>query len=174
LGGILTNALRNVIEKIKERLDLETLDHNPPATSASNETSVVQMANIGDKRILLTGDVGPEGLDEAAAFAENANSSIQPTLVQIPHHGSRRNVTPSVLNRWLGTFPSDRRGDAIASVGKNEAIYPRKKVANAFTRRGYSVYSTHEGWINFYDGYDRRQNMGYASIIPFSSDVEDD
>jgi hypothetical protein len=174
LGGILTNALRNVVEKIKERLDLETLDNNPPATSASNETSVVQMANFGGKLLLLTGDTGPEGLDEAANYAENISLSIQPALVQIPHHGSRRNVTPAVLNRWLGPYPSDRRGDAIASVGKDQAIYPRKKVANAFTRRGYQVYATHGGWINFYDGYDRRPNMGYASAIPFSSDVEDD
>jgi beta-lactamase superfamily II metal-dependent hydrolase len=174
LGGILTNALRNVIEKIRERLDLETLDNNPPATSASNETSVVQMGTFDDKRILLTGDVGPKGLDEAAAYAENISLSIQPWLVQIPHHGSRRNVTPAVLNRWLGPYPSSRRGDAIASVGKDEDIYPRKKVANAFNRRGYDVYSTRTGWINFHDGYDRRANMGYASTIPFSPDVEDD
>lgn len=173
LGEVLTNALRNVVEKIKERLDLETLDNNPPATSASNETSVVQMATFGDKRVLLTGDVGPKGLDEAAAYAENNSLSIQPWLIQIPHHGSRRNVTPTVLNRWLGPYPSGYRGDAIASVGKDEDIYPRKKVANAFTRRGYNVYATHNGWINFRDGYDRRPNVGDAPIIPFSPDVED-
>jgi hypothetical protein len=61
LGGILGAALKNVVEKIKERLDLETLDNNPPATSASNESSVVQMGTFGTDRILLTGDVGPKG-----------------------------------------------------------------------------------------------------------------
>jgi hypothetical protein len=101
LGGL----LGSVIDKIKERLDLETLNTNPPPTSASNETSVVQMATFGDKRILLTADVGPQGLDEAAAYAETQSLFIQPTLVQIPHHGSRRNVTPAVLNRWLGSYP---------------------------------------------------------------------
>ena len=55
-------------------LDFETLDNNPPATSASNETSVVQMATFGDKRILLTADVGPEDLDEAAVYAEKYQS----------------------------------------------------------------------------------------------------
>jgi hypothetical protein len=131
LGAILGGALRTVIEKVKERLDLETLDENPPATSASNETSVVQMATFGDRRILLTADVGPQGLDEAAAYAETLSLIIQPDLVQNPHHGSRRNVTPAVLNRWLGPYPAASRGDAIASVGKDEDIYPRKKVANA-------------------------------------------
>jgi hypothetical protein len=172
-GSYIGNAFRAVIEKIKERLDYETLDENPPATSASNETSVVQMGTFGDKRILLTADVGPEGLDEAAEYAELLYLNIQPTLVQIPHHGSRRNVTPAVLNRWLGSYPAGNRGDAIASVGKDADIYPRKKVANAFTRRGYSVYGTHGGWVNFYNGYDRRPNVGSATVIPFSPDVED-
>ena len=165
---------KNIVEKIKERLDLETLDTDPPATSASNETSVVQMGTFGTKRILLTGDVGPKGLDEAAAYAENISLSIQPSLVQIPHHGSRRNVGPAILNRWLGPYPASRRGDAIASIGKDQDGYPRKKVANAFTRRGYDVYATRDGWVNFHDGYDRRPNMGNASLIPFTPDVEDD
>ena len=104
LGGILGAALKNVVEKIKERLDLETLDNNPPATSASNESAVVQMGTFGTERILLTGDVGPEGLAEAANYAESIYLQIQPNLVQIPHHGSRRNVTPAVLNRWLGPY----------------------------------------------------------------------
>jgi beta-lactamase superfamily II metal-dependent hydrolase len=173
LGGILTEALRKVVEKVKERLDLETLDANPPATSASNETSVVQMATFGDKRILLTGDVGPDGLNEAAAYAESAGLVIPPTLVQVPHHGSRRNVTPAVLNRWLGTYPSQRRGDAIASIGKNEDLYPRKKVGNAFTRRGYDVCATRAGWVNFRGGYDPRPNMTSVPVIPFTPDVED-
>ncbi|MCP3473219.1 hypothetical protein NLM33_23180 [Bradyrhizobium sp. CCGUVB1N3] len=150
------------------------LDNNPPATSASNETSVVQWASFGNKRVLLTADVGPEGLAEAADYAEQISLLIQPTLVQIPHHGSRRNVTPAVLNRWLGKYPADNQGSAIASVGKNADIYPRKKVVNSFTRRGYHVYATHDGWINFTYGYDNRRGMKDADVIPFTSDVEDD
>jgi beta-lactamase superfamily II metal-dependent hydrolase len=174
LETLLGGTLRSVIEKVKERLDVETLDTNPPPTSASNETSVVQMATFGDKRILLTADVGPQGLDEAAAYAETQSLFIQPTLVQIPHHGSRRNVTPAVLDRWLGPYPASGRGYAIASVGKDQDIYPRKKVANAFTRRGYSVCATRNGWVNFVQGYDRRPGMVDTPIIPFSPDVEDD
>jgi hypothetical protein len=35
-------------------------------TSASNETSLIQWANIDKKAIVLTADVGPQGLNEAA------------------------------------------------------------------------------------------------------------
>ncbi|WP_342710043.1 hypothetical protein AAFG13_37630 [Bradyrhizobium sp. B124] len=172
--GSLFKAAADVTEKVLESLGYETLDDNPPATTASNETSVVQWACFGDKRILLTADVGPEGLAEAADYAEQISLQIQPTLAQIPHHGSRRNVTPTVLNRWLGKYPAEHRGHAIASVGKNADIYPRRKVANAFTRRGYEVYATHDGWINFVHEYDRRSGMKDADVIPFSPDVEDD
>jgi beta-lactamase superfamily II metal-dependent hydrolase len=171
--GSLFKVAADVAEKIKERLDLETLDDNPPATSASNETSVVQWGSFGNKRILLTADVGPGGLTEAADYAEQISLLIQPTLVQIPHHGSRRNVTPTVLNRWLGKYPAENQGSAIASVGKNADIYPRKKVANAFTRRGYSVYATHTGWVSFRHEYDRRAGSVSADVIPFNPDVED-
>lgn len=169
LGGV----LREFAQKILERFDFETLDNDPPPTSASNETSVVQMGFFGDKQVLLTGDAGPEGLNEAAEYVEGLTWSIQPTVVQIPHHGSRRNVTPAVLNRWLGIYPAFGRGNAVASVGKDADIYPRKKVANAFTRRGYDVHATHGGWVNFREGYDYRADAVDLVPIPFSPDVED-
>ncbi|WP_426436043.1 hypothetical protein [Bradyrhizobium genosp. P] len=172
-GGIL-RRIADVAEKVLERIDFETLDNNPPATSASNETSVVQWALIDGKHILLTADAGPEGLAEAAEYAEKTSLLIQPDLVQIPHHGSRRNVTPAVLNRWLGTYPAADRGYAVASIGKNADIYPRRKVANAFTRRGYKIHATRLSWINFVNGYDRRAGVVDAHVIPFNPDVEDD
>jgi hypothetical protein len=173
--SLFTDALTGVFERVKERLDLETLLDDPPATSASNESSVVQMATLGTHRILLTGDVGPQGLAEAAAYARTQSLfDIKPTIVQVPHHGSRRNVTPTVLNEWLGTFPAENRGRAIASVGKDKSDYPRRKVSNAFTRRGYRVFSTHDGWVSFRDEYDQRANVVTADVIPFSPDVEDE
>ncbi|MCA1530802.1 hypothetical protein [Bradyrhizobium yuanmingense] len=72
LLGTLFKAAADVAEKVLERLDYETLDENPPATSASNETSVVQWASFGNERVLLTDDVGPEGLAEAADYANRS------------------------------------------------------------------------------------------------------
>ena len=118
LGAVLGGA-RNVLDVVREAWDIETLDENPPATSASNETSVVQMGVFGAKRALLTADVGPDGLREAAQYARAMGLFGSPNFVQVPHHGSRRNVTPSVLNEWLGAPLEDRnsrRGVAFCSV----------------------------------------------------------
>jgi beta-lactamase superfamily II metal-dependent hydrolase len=175
LGRGLFELARSVIDAIKETMDVETLDNNPPATSASNETSVVQLGMYDNKKILLTADVGPAGLEEAALYAHSRGFLSPPDMIQIPHQGSRRNVTPAVLNAWLGEpnggVPG--RGSALVMVGKNKNEWPRKKVKNAFIRRGYPVFVRRsEGWMHMPYGYDNRGSTMTAE--PFSHDVEED
>ena len=79
-------------------------------TSASNESSVVLYADCeGSGRVLLTGNAGVWGLNMAASCAEQSGLLLQDfKFVQIPHHGSRRNVGPTILNRLLGRIrPAD-------------------------------------------------------------------
>ncbi len=140
--------LKSILEAAKkwleENWDVETLSENPqPPTSASNESCVVQYATLeAGKHILLTADVGPVGLNEAANYAASLGLSY-PTFVQMPHHGSRHNVTPAVLDRWLG--PRKAKGTAIGtafcSIGAGKPEYPRGQVKNAFIRRGFTVYA---------------------------------
>jgi beta-lactamase superfamily II metal-dependent hydrolase len=165
----------DLLERVKETFDIETLDPNPPETSASNETCVVQLGMYDNRKILLTADVGPEGLMEAARYAQACGLLSAPDLVQIPHQGSRRNVTPGVLNAWLGTQNGGGfRGHAFVSVGANKNDHPRKKVKNAFIRRGYSVYVGRTEWIQQpFDGYDRRPDSVDLTPELFSPDVED-
>lgn len=168
-------ATKDVVAKVFEDWGVETLDKNPPATSASNETSVVQFGVLGEKKVLLTGDVGPEGLNEAADYATAAGLMARPDMMQVPHHGSRRNVTPAVLNRWLGPpLPFEGVvGSAFCSVGKDADIYPRKKVKNAFTRRGYPVHATRGETKYFFHGWTLRPGWGASKAEPFSNEVED-
>lgn len=167
---------KDVIDIIRETWNIESLDDDPPPTSASNETSVVQLGILGNQRVLLTADVGPEGLREAAAYAQALNLLGSPNFIQVPHHGSRRNVTPSVLNQWLGQpLESDgvRRGVAFCSVGKDADKYPRKKVSNAFLRRGYPVYATRGKSLRHHYGWGDRPGWSPAQPEPFYADVED-
>jgi hypothetical protein len=174
LGGLLASAAK----LIKETWTGETLSENPEPTSASNESSVVQIGFLDGKRILLTGDVGPMGLIEAFNYA-SANGLGPPNLavVQVPHHGSRRNVTPTALNAWLGlplaVQGGPTRGSAFCSAAKNDEDHPRKKVINAFIRRGYPVHVT-KGMAK-YHYYQLPLRSGWADSIaqPFSTEVEE-
>jgi hypothetical protein len=64
-------------------------------------------------------------------------------FVQVPHHGSRRNVGPTVLTRLLGEKgQTESKGVGFVSAAKDSDKHPAKKVTNAFLRRGYPVHGT--------------------------------
>ncbi|MCC0036379.1 MAG: MBL fold metallo-hydrolase [Hoeflea sp.] len=150
----------------------EALEENPAPTSPSNESSVVQLANFDGRTALLTADAGPDALGRAADAAARLGRLSSPNFVQVPHHGSRRNVTPTVLNRWLGNaLPegSATRGTAFCSVGSNKPEYPKRRVSNAFLRRGYPVYKTNETWIGHRHDMPSRAGSNVISAIAFTS-----
>lgn len=136
-------------------------------TSASNESSVVLYANLdATRRILLTGDAGIRALTWAADYADVMWMPLQSfSFVQIPHHGSRSNVSPTILNRLLGPIQPQGtvRFSAYVSAPVDDSTHPRK--LNAFTRRGGSVYPT-QGIARVHrGGFASRQ--GYEDAVPF-------
>lgn len=169
--------VRGVVDDGLEYWDVETLEEHPTPTSASNETSVVQQLQFGEFTALLTGDAGPKALHEAADYAEMHGYLQRPNVFQIPHQGSRRNVTPSSLNRWLGgqysSEPSEPRGYAACSVGANKTSHPRKKVTNALRRRGYKTQLARKDTLQY--GYGTlKRNWGNAPVVPWYHDVTED
>lgn len=97
-------------------------------------------------------------------------------FVQIPHHGSRRNVGPTILNRLLGPIQTEGyppRFFAFVSAPRDDDMHPRKMVLNAFRRRGGEVVGTQGYNQVFWGGFPTRTNYGSANIIPFASQVED-
>lgn len=173
LWGRVVEAAKAVARWVNETWTGETLSEHPDPTSASNESSLVQMAVIDGQQLVLTGDVGPEGLHEAAEYAERLYGRLDPTFIQVPHHGSRRNVTPSALNRWLGPIrpPGTAHGVAYCSAARLDDEHPRKKVVNAFTRRGYEVHVTNGRHIYYQSGMPR--TGAPITPEPFSTQVEE-
>ena len=170
-----TETVKKAVALVKETWTGETLSDTPEPTSASNESSVVHAARIDGQAIVLTGDVGPAGLTEAADYAAQYGI-FQPAFIQVPHHGSRRNVTPTTLNRWLGTPVADsntKRGTAFCSAAKADPNHPRKKVLNAFLRRGYPVHTTNGITKNYHHNFPGREGWTSSVPEPFSTDVEE-
>jgi len=173
--------LRKLLETAKALLHFietwadEKLEENPPPVSASNESCVVQLGLIDGRALLLTADAGPIALTEAADVAEYLNIKQQLDVVQVPHHGSRRNVTPSVLDRWLGRVVAEgeSRGYAFCSVGANKPEYPRKRVQNAFLRRGYGVISTRTTWKSSRHGIAARPGSVAVHPEPFVGEYDE-
>ena len=170
-----SETLKKAVALVKETWTGETLSDSPEPTSASNESSVVQAAVIDGQSIVLTGAVGPAGLTEAADYAAQLNL-FQPTVIQVPHHGSRRNVTSTALNRWLGTPVADsstRRGAAFCSAAAADPDHPKKKVLNAFLRRGYPVHTTNGTAKTYQHNFSGREGWSTSVPEPFSTEVEE-
>ena len=83
-------------------------------------------------------------------------------------------VTPAVLNAWLGQPNGGalERGRAYVMVGAQKADHPRKKVKNAFIRRGYPVFVGRTAWMLMNWGWPTRGSP--IAPEPFSENVEDD
>ena len=160
MAGLVEKAVAKAQKWITETWENERLKDGG-ITSASNETNVVLYGDLGPgRRVLLTSDVGIWGLAMAKCFAGQKGLAQQDFMfVQIPHHGSRRNVGPSILNSILGpTKPNGTlpHATAFVSVPKNDDTHPRKMVLNAFIRRGYRVSATQGKKIVFWGGFPAR------------------
>ena len=167
--------VRAAAEWVAETWGIETLEEHVE-TSASNESSVVQLATLGSERILLTGDAGVISLSEAADYAKSRGYDLPGiNVIQVPHHGSRHNVSPASLDLWIGR-PLPKAGTrvtaAYVSVGKESKTHPRKKVVNAFIRRGSKVYSTKGTSVRHQRGMAQRQGWGPVMALEFSERVE--
>ena len=145
----------------------------PEESSYENEMSVVQYADLCEKKILLTADAGRGALTEAANFARKVLPGID--FFQVPHHGSRRNVSTELLDLWLGKrLPESEKPEegtgtftAIISASKNDKDHPRKAVVRACIHRGAIVISNEDLNIRVGHNQPTRPGWRYVSGLPY-------
>lgn len=125
----------------------ENLSNKP--TSAENNMSVVQYAELNNQKIMLTGDAGREALEEAKNYLVNNLYVSLPGIdyFQVPHHGSRRNISSALLDEICGEIlPFSQKGvykfTAVISSAKEDKDHPRKAVLRALMHRGAKVITT--------------------------------
>ena len=142
-------AAQTAVRWVRESLTFETLDDSGE-TSAENNSSALTLFRWENQQVLFTADAGIPALMLAADTAHFTGVNLGAlNLLQVPHHGSRRNVGPTVLNRLHAPH-------AIISVCKDGAPkHPSKKVINALIRRGMNVYCTSGSLLNYSAGSSR-------------------
>lgn len=175
--GIFEAGLKKVVDFLKAIWGEEKFSSQE--TSAENEMSVVQFAELCSKKILLTGDAGRTALTDAADYAPILGLSL-PGIdrIQIPHHGSRRNVSTEILDRWLGErLPSkpaegDEAFTAIVSAAIDDEDHPRKAVLRGFIHRGGAVKSTKGKTLRTSHNAPEREGWSSAPSIAYPDEHE--
>ncbi len=160
------SRLNGVVNMIGETLQIETLDESGE-TSAENNSSTVLLLEFENDYYLFTGDTGIPALKRVIEYANNAGIDISNIrFMQVPHHGSKRNISPSILD-------AIKCKTAYVSASKDAPKHPAKKVINAYIRRNANVYTTEGSSLCHHRNSDSRE--GYSSSIPqpFYNQVEE-
>ncbi|MBI1350139.1 MAG: MBL fold metallo-hydrolase [Actinomycetales bacterium] len=115
------------------------------AGSAANNTSVVLEARVGERRVLLTGDIETEG---QVAVAPDLDGLYD--VVKVPHHGSAR--------QWSGLPRAAPAAVALISVGADNGYgQPADRTVEAWQSAGALVI--------------RSDESGDAAVIPRGTSV---
>ena len=144
LGQLVVRAASAAARWITESWDKEALvEPGDDAVSPVNNSSTILYLNL-ERLILLTADAGVPALRQALDRLSLSQLSTDFKWLQLPHHGSKRNVGPSILNRLIGPpFGPTTNKWGIASAAKDgRPKHPSQRVINAVRRRGGQAQST--------------------------------
>lgn len=173
--------LGHLVEKVFIRAAWGEESFSPEETSPENDMSVIQYANLCEKKILLTADAGRGALTEAADYAPWAGL-VLPGIdrFQVPHHGSRRNVSTEILDRWLGAMLPEKLEDgcekftAIISASKEDKDHPRRAVIRACIHHGAKVISNEGNDIRTHHNAPHREGWTAVQPLPYPEEQEED
>jgi beta-lactamase superfamily II metal-dependent hydrolase len=156
---------------------VETLSEDSE-TSPRNSSSVVTLLTTDNgERMLFTGDAGITAMNAAWDEYElvvGAFPDFPLDFFQAPHHGSKRNLSPSVLNRIFGR-PGENllAPTSFISSARNDIKHPSPKVTNALKRRNVDVYAT-ESKALLHKSADLPMRPGYGPVTAIPALKEDD
>ncbi|MGA1802526.1 ComEC/Rec2 family competence protein [Rhizobium sp. HT1-10] len=178
LSDIIKEAVGKVVSFVQAAWGGEAFSKE--MTSAENEMSIVQYAKLCDQKILLTGDTGRDGLQEFVNYAPWVGLTL-PGIdrFQVPHHGSRRNISTELLDQILGPRLAERANDgtirftAFISSAKEDEDHPRKAVVRAMHHRGGFVVSTEGQAITTQQNAAPREGWSSIPNMPYPEDQED-
>ncbi|MBY2997834.1 ComEC/Rec2 family competence protein [Rhizobium leguminosarum] len=176
--GFLAEILAGAVNLVKSAWGGEFFPSGE--TSAENEMSIVQYAYLSGKKIVLTADTGREGLQELIDFAPRVGLALPGVdRFQVPHHGSRRNVSTELLDQILGQrlevklLDGETKFTAIISSAKEDEDHPRKAVVRAMHHRGAKVISTEGRSICTFHPGPLRAGWTTVENMPYPDQLED-
>ncbi len=134
-----------LLDRALSVLPIETLGEDGD-TGPRNNSSVITLLTTDDERMLFTGDAGIPALNAAWDEYEQRIGPYPDAplnFFQAPHHGSKRNLSPSLLDRMFG-HPGTQvlAPTCVISSARNDPKHPSPKVTNAVKRRKFDVYAT--------------------------------
>jgi len=176
---VLVRKTAKAIKWVAETWDRELLvDPGEDEVNAENNSSTVIAVTQETKRFLFAGDAGVPALVDALNHGSTLGLAVDGyTFFHVPHHGSRHNIGPALLNVMFGkprhNPDSAKNITAFVSATKDDPKHPSRRVTNALNRRAIRVIAT-AGSTKLHHSSDYiDRGWSKADPIPFFSRVED-
>ena len=138
-------------QSIKKSIDFEPYIegeikwYDDETTSAINESSLIILFEYDGIKVLLTGDAGKKGLTNAINYAHVNNITLNDcNIIKMPHHGSRKNVNPSIMKEFAG---SEKLYYSCASDDLGH--HPSKRLINLMKEKGFKQCSTSGKYLHW-------------------------
>ena len=132
------------LKTLIDSVDADDLDEGGP-----NSQSIVILIECDGKKILLPGDCTPKELCEALQNYNNTNGvPLELDLMKLPHHGSVRNVTKSILDEVTCS-------NFVISTKKNKKYcFPNKETIAKLIRYRECADKTINVYFNYHESLD--------------------
>lgn len=109
-----------------------------PTTSLRNNSSTIILLRLESKQLLLTADAGVEAFESARETFGLRGYDPANAIVQLPHHGSRRNLNLASADLLLGQVQGETRSFVTAAVDDRFG-FPHVEITDAFIRAGRKI-----------------------------------
>ena len=133
----------------------EVLDEKNDESPSNNSSALVLVTYHGLK-YLFTADAGPPSLDRAS---ESYNFRTL-RWMQVPHHGSRRNLTSELVAHFSPTLAY------VSAVGGDDKKHPNPNVVQALKNVGCKVYGTNKSGNLWHHNGAVQDREGYTTAEP--------
>jgi beta-lactamase superfamily II metal-dependent hydrolase len=134
-------AAVEAVKWVAENWGIETLSEpDVNASSAENNSSVILLFKDSDEMFLFTSDAGVPALAGAVEVAKRIGVDLNTVnRLQVPHHGSKHNVGPAILNVIVGPKKAAEqitKSAIVSAPKKGEPRHPSKKVVMPLSGEG--------------------------------------
>lgn len=168
LFGLGQKTVEEAVRYVRETLEKGSLmDPGDHEVGPNNNSSAIILFQMDGNKLLFTGDAGAPALHLAADYAEASGITLNDlTFFQVPHHGSKHNVGPTILNRIVSK-------NAFISAAAESPKHPSKKVTNELFRKGTLVHTTQGINRYHFNGFQLRTGWTFGVPLPFYEEVEE-
>ena len=127
-------------------------------TSPSNNSSVITLLTHQGTKYLFTADAGPRAFEDASAMYSDDMKDVY--WLQVPHHGSRGNLSTELIEHFRPTVAF------VSAAGGDDDLHPNRAVVELLNEVGCRTFGTNKSLNLYHHNGSLPDREGYTTSEP--------